>query len=152
MATMSSRENPSLAEELRVAVTTASLGENGATRRIMLVDSNLPSLIPSQSLLKVRSVKLSELKMGDVICVRVGSSFLVRRFIKVKMTKNNTILLTAQEGYNQKEPIPMSGFLGKVDEVEHAGRSYNPLSKQNFFQSFMGKLTEYGTHKPFGIG
>lgn len=149
---MNSGDKPSLAEELRVAVTTASLGEKGATRSVMLVDSNLPSMIPSQSLLKVRACKFTELKMGDIICVRVGTSFFVRRFVKVKMTRNDTILLTAQEGYNKKEPFPLSSYLGIVDEVEHGGRSFNPRSQENFMQAFFGKLTEYGTHKPFGLG
>ncbi|MFA5504789.1 MAG: hypothetical protein WC314_18970 [Vulcanimicrobiota bacterium] len=141
----------SLAQELQVAVTTASLGDKGKTRRVMLVESNLPSIIPSQSLLKVRSLKFQELKKGDIICVRIGSGFWVRRFIKSKMTRDNTLLLVAQEGFDKKESIPMNALLGKVDEVEHNGRAFDPLAGENFLKSFWGKLTEYGTHKAFGF-
>jgi hypothetical protein len=152
MAAIQSTDKQSLHQEMKAAVTTASLGDKGKTRRIMLMDSNLPSIVPSQSLLKVRSVKFQELKMGDVVCVRIGSEFWVRRFVKAKMTRNNTLLLVAQEGYDKKEPLPLNALLGKVDEVEHGGRAFDPLGKENFLQSLWGKLTEYGTHKPFGLG
>ena len=151
MPSIRTQENISLNDELRAAVTTASLGDRGKTRNVMLTESELPTLIPSQSLLKVRSVRFEDLKMGDVICVRVGTTFRVRRFVKTKITSSHTLLLVAQEGFNKKDPIPVNAFLGKVDEVESGGRKFDPLKKESFFQTFWGKLTEFGTHKPFGL-
>jgi hypothetical protein len=151
MPSIRTQENISINEELRAAVTTASLGDRGKSRNVMLMESELPTLVPSQSLLKVRSVRFQELKMGDIICVRVGSTFRVRRFVKTKITREHTLLLVAQEGFNKKDPVPLNAFLGKVDEVESAGRVFDPLKKENFFQTFWGKLTEFGTHKPFGL-
>ena len=89
--------------------------------------------------------------MGDIICVNTGKSAQVRRFIKLKMTKSNTALLTAYEGFNKKEALPTSSLVGKVVEVEANGKSWDP-NKVNPLTRFWHKLTEYGTHKPFGLG
>lgn len=151
MPSIRTQENVSLNEELRAAVTTASLGNRGKSRNIMLVESELPSMVPPNSLLKVRSVRFQDLKMGDIICVRVGSTFRVRRYVKTKITREHTLLLVAQEGYDKKEPIPLNAFLGKVDGVEHGGRVVDPTKNESFLQNLWGKLTEFGTHKPFGI-
>lgn len=151
MASITTVDKVSLSEELKAAVTTASLGGQGKTNDVMLMESHLPTLVPSQSLLKVRSVKFEQLKMGDIVCIRVGSSFRVRRYVKRKMTPSRTFLLVAADGLDKKEPIPPSALIGRVDSVEHGGRVFDPHKKENFFKSFWGKLTEYGTHKPFGI-
>ena len=118
---------------------------------MLLVESDLPGLVPSQSLLKVRSVKFVELKRGDIICVRVGSNFRIRRFVKSKITRTTTLLLTVKEGEDQKDPIPLNALLGKVDSVEVGGRVFDPLKEESFLQSLWGKLSEYGTHRPFGV-
>ena len=144
-------DREALAAEMRAAATTASMVDTGSSRKVMLVDSDLPKLIPSQSLLKVRSVKFNNLKMGDIICVRVGSEFRVRRFIKPKITRSQTLLLTAKEDCPEKEPLPQSCLLGKVESVEFGGKSFDPAKRESLLKGFWGKLTEYGTHKPFGI-
>lgn len=151
MATANVIQNPSLSQELRLAVATASIGDTGKTRKVHLLESDLPSLVPSQSLLKVRSVKFNDLKMGDIVCVRVGNKITVRRFVKTKITRSHTLLLTAEEGADKKEALPQNCLLGKVDKVSFGGQTFDPASKENFLQKFWGKLSEYGTHKPFGI-
>ena len=151
MAATTSSEKNDLLAELNAAATTASMSDRGKSRKVLLVESDLPSLIPSRSLLKVRSVKFTELRMGDIICVRVGSDFVVRRFVKTKITRENTLLLSAREGSDKKDPIPQSSLLGKVEEAESAGETYDPLKKEGLVQRLMGKITEYGTHRPFGV-
>jgi phage pi2 protein 07 len=151
MPSIKTQQNISLSQELRAAVTTASMGDRGKARNVMLVESDLPTLVPSKSLLKVRSVKFKDLKMGDIICIRVGADFKVRRFVKTKITRADTLLLVAQEGFDKKEPIPLNAYLGKVDAVEIGGCVFDPTKNESFWQNFMGKLTEFGTHKPFGI-
>lgn len=144
-------EKPSLSKEMRAAAAAASMTDSGTSRKVMLVNSELPSLIPSKSLLTIRSVKFNNLKMGDIICVRVGSDFTVRRFVKPKITRAHTLLLTVEEGADKKEALPQSCLLGKVESVEFGGKCFDPASKENFLKKFWGKLTEYGTHKAFGI-
>ena len=89
--------------------------------------------------------------MGDIICVNTGKSAQVRRFIKLKMTKSDTLLLTAYEGFDKKEALPKSSLVGRVVEVEAGGQTWNP-NKENALKRFWDRLTEYGTHKPFGLG
>ncbi len=89
--------------------------------------------------------------MGDIICVRDGSELAVCRFVKAKIMKSNTFLLVAKEGHEKKEPLPRDALLGIVEKVEHGGKVFNPSSRENPFKKFWGKLTEYGTHKPFGL-
>ncbi len=151
IATRNEIARPSVSQELMAASTAASLSFKDATRQLRLVNSDLPSLIPSGSSLRIRSAKFSELKMGDLIGVRIGSELAVRRFVKTKMTKSDTLLLTAKEGLKKKEPLSRTCLLGKIEKVTCGGRSYNPAQAENILQQFWGKLTEYGTHKPFGL-
>ena len=146
---MENRE--SLNHEMRVAVAATSMGVAGNARKIRLNDSDVPSLAPSESVLEVQPVKFTELKMGDLICVRDGNTFNVRRFVKVKMAKSDTYLLTAREGFDKKEALPRNSLMGRVESVTHRGQSFNPMATESFMKKFFGKLTEYGTHKPFGI-
>jgi hypothetical protein len=154
MATATLNRNitqPSVSQELRIAATAASMSDLGSTRQVRLNESELPSLIPSGAILNVKAVKFSELKMGDLICVRVGSTLVVRRFVKTKMTRSNTFLLTAKEGFDKKEAIARTSLIGKVEKVCCGGTSYDPAQREGILTQFWGKLTEYGTHKPFGI-
>jgi hypothetical protein len=142
----------SITSELRLAAATASMVDTGATRQVMLIKSDLEKVIPSGSLLTIRSVKFSNLKMGDFICVRDGSSFAVRRFVKTKMTSSETYLLTAKEGFDKKEPLKRDRLLGRVEGFQHAGKMVDPRKVEGALTRFWGRLTEYGTHKPFGLG
>lgn len=141
-----------LAEELSAAATAASMTSSGTTRHIQLADSELPSLVPSGSLLKVRATKFSVLNMGDLICVRVNGAFAVRRFVKTKFTNSDTYILVAHEGNTEKEVLPRNCLLGKIEAINAGGKTYNPLASEGPIKRFWGKLTEYGTHKPFGLG
>lgn len=148
-ATIEKRET-SITQELRFAVAATSMGA-GSSRKVRLPESDVPSLVPSGSTLEVSSVKFCDLKMGDLICVQVGGSFNIRRFVKVKMTKKDTYLLTAREGFDKKEALPRNSLMGRVDSATHRGQKIDPNSQENFLTKFWGKLSEYGTHKPFGI-
>lgn len=71
--------------------------------------------------------------------------------MKTKITRENTLLLSAKEGSEQKDPIPQNALLGRVEEVEAGGAVFEPLKREGLFKSLMGRLTEYGTHRPFGL-
>lgn len=94
---------------------------------------------------------MGKLNMGDIVCVNLGQGPQVRRFVKLKIAKADTYLLTTYDGYSKKEALPLSALVGRVAEAEAAGRTWNP-SAENPLQRFWSKLTEYGTHKPFGLG
>lgn len=142
---------PSLSQELRTAVTASSMGMVGTKKRIRLLESDVPSLAPSGSALEVEVVKFSNLRMGDLICVQIGRSIRVRRFVKAKMTQKDTYLLTAHEYQDKKEALPRTCLMGRVRSVNHRGQTYDPAKQESFLTKLRGKLTEYGTHRPFGI-
>lgn len=144
-------QRPTVSQELRFAATTAAIGAKSGSRQLPLTKSDVPSVIPSGSSISVESIKFSDLKMGDFICICVGNSFEVRRFVKVKMTKADTYLLTAKEGFGKKEAVTRSSLMGKVVQVRHGNDSFDPSKAHNVLKQFWGKLTEYGTHKPFGL-
>jgi hypothetical protein len=140
-----------IAGDLTAAATSASLAGGSKSRKVRIVDSELPSVVPAGSKVSLESVAFGKLAMGDVICVNMGKSPQVRRFIKLKMTHSKTALLTAYEGFDQKEALPTTSLVGRVVQVEAGGRSWNP-NKEPFLSRLWHKLTEYGTHKPFGLG
>lgn len=140
-----------LAGDLSAAATSVSLMSKGGTKKVRLVHSNLPRLIPDGATLEVEAVNFTKLAMGDVICVSTGKETSVRRFVKLKMTKEDTYLLTAYDGFGKKEALPKSVLIGRVVNVTAGGQTYHPLNKENPLSGFWGRLTEYGTHKAFGI-
>jgi hypothetical protein len=143
--------NTLLAGEVSAAAKVASMVTAGKTRKFRLGESDIPSLIPSGAAVTVQSVKLSDLKMGDMICVRVGTTIAVRRFVKIKVTTSHILLLTAHENADKKEPLAKSNLLGRVESVTSAGNTFSPLKREGTFRKLWGMLTEFGTHKPFGL-
>jgi hypothetical protein len=140
-----------LAGDLTAAATSVSLmGANG-TKKVRIGKSHLPRLIPDGATLEVQAVTFTKLQMGDVICVSAGRDTVVRRFVKLKMTKADTYLLTAYDGFTKKEVLPKGALIGKVVSVQAQGRTFDPQKEENFLTAFWGRLTEYGTHKAFGI-
>jgi len=142
---------PSLNQEMRAAAAVASVAGSNRARKIRLLDSDLPSLVPEGSTLEVAPAKFTDLKMGDIICVQMGHRLALRRFVKSKIAKKDTYLLTAREGFSKKEALPRTSLLGKVNKVTAGSESFDPGKAEGFLQQFWGKLTEYGTHKPFGF-
>lgn len=140
-----------IAGDLKSAAASVTMSTGGGTRQIKLKESVLPTLIPNNAILEVKAAKFTELKMGEIICVAIGREMSVRRFVKLKMTNKDTLLLTAYEGFDKKEALPKGTLLGRVVKVNAGGQSYDPSKRENPFTKFWGRLTEYGTHKPFGI-
>lgn len=141
-----------VAGDLSAAAASASLAAgSGRRKKIKLANSELPSVVPAGSTIHLEAVAIGKLVMGDIICVTLGQGPQLRRFVKLKMTASDTLLLTTYEGFNKKEALPKSAIVGRVAEVEAAGKSWDP-NKENPLKKFWGKLTEYGTHKPFGLG
>jgi len=140
-----------IAGDLTAAATSASLAAGSGRRKLTIRDSQLPSIIPAGAKVSLEQVAFGKLAMGDIICVNTGNQPQVRRFIKLKLTKSNTALLTAYEGFKKKDALPTGSLVGRVVEVEAGGKSWDP-NKEGPLKKFWGKLTQYGTHKPFGIG
>lgn len=139
--------------DVSAAATAASLADGRKRRKIRLRGSDLPSTVPGGSQISIEAVAVGKLVMGDIICINAGEGDgpQVRRFVKLKMTKHDTLLLTASEASNTKLPLPKSALVGKVVQAESNGKKWDP-TKENPIKKFWGKLTEYGTHKPFGLG
>jgi hypothetical protein len=140
-----------IAGDLSAAATSASLAQGARRKKIRLSNSDLPSAIPAGSTISIESVAIGKLVMGDIICVTLGQGPQIRRFLRLKMTKSDTLIMTTHEGLDTKEALPKSALVGRVVEAEAGGAKWNP-GKQNPFKRFWSKLTEYGTHKPFGLG
>lgn len=140
-----------MAGDMSAAATAAALGGGGGRKKIHIRQSELPSLVPNGARVWIEGTAISKLVMGDIICVTLGQGPQLRRFVRLKMTQSDTLLITAYEGFNKKEALPKSSLVGKVVEAEAGGKKWDP-NKQNPIARFWGKLTEYGTHKPFGLG
>ena len=143
----------SIAGDVTAAATAASLVGGKKRKKLRLRGSDLPSLVPGGSQVCIEAVAVGKLTMGYIICINPGNGEApqVRRFVKLKITKDDTYLLTASEGVAKKQPLPKSALVGKVVEAEANGKKWDP-TQENPLKKFWGKLTEYGTHKPFGIG
>lgn len=140
-----------LAGDLSAAATSVSLMNKGGTKKVRLVSSDLKALIPDGSTLEIEAVQFTKLAMGDVICISTGRETSVRRFVKLKMTKEDTYLLTAYDGFGKKEALPKGALVGRVVNVIAGGKTFHPLKNENPISGFWGRLTEYGTHKAFGL-
>lgn len=140
-----------LAGDLNAAATSVSLMNKGGSKKLRLAHSDLKSLMPDGAVLEVEAVNFTKLAMGDVVCVTTGRETAVRRFVKLKMTKADTYMLTAYDGFGKKEALPKSALVGRVINVTVGDKSYHPLKKENPVSAFWGRLTEYGTHKAFGL-
>ena len=136
---------------MNAAATSASMVGGSKVKKVRIEQSDLPSVIPHRAQVSLQAVAFGKLGMGDLICVMIGGEQKVRRFIKLKMTQNDTLLLTAYEGFGKKEALPKSVLIGRIIEVEGGGRTWDP-TKESPLKRFWGRLTEYGTHKPFGLG
>ena len=140
-----------LAGDMNAAATSVSLMNKGGTKKLRLGQSDLKGLIPDGAVLEVEAVNFTKLAMGEVICVSTGRETVVRRFVKLKMTKADTYMLTAYDGFGKKEALPKSVLIGRVVNVTAGGKEFHPLKNENPLSAFWGRLTEYGTHKAFGM-
>lgn len=139
-----------LAGDLNAAAASVTIGAGGS-KKIKLPTSHLPNVIPNGSVIEVQAVNFTKLEMGDFICVTSGRETVVRRFVKLKMTKQDTYILAAYEGFGKKEALAKAALIGKVVSVTAQGRTFDPRKEENPLRAFWGKLTEYGTHKAFGV-
>lgn len=139
-----------MAGDLSAAAVGASLAQGQKRQKIRLTNSELNN-IPNGAALSIEAVAMGKLNMGDIVCVNLGQGPQVRRFVKLKIAKNDTYILVTHDGYDKKDALPQSALVGRVVEAEVAGKTWDP-SAENPLRRFWSKLTEYGTHKPFGIG
>ena len=140
-----------IAGDLNAAATAASLSGGGGSKTIKLRESDCPKVVPGNCKITVKSTAFAKLAMGDIICVSLDGKPTIRRFVRLKMTQNDTFLITAYEGFDKKQALPKSSLMGKVTQVEAGGRTWDP-GNENLVTKFWNKLTEFGTHKPFGLG
>ncbi len=138
-----------MAGDLRAA---AAVSSTAKEKDFRISTSHLPKIIPSGAKVNVKSLPIGKLKMGDIICVSMDKQVVLRRFLKLKLAKNDTYLLTAYEGFDRKEALPKSCLLGRVVTFEAGGQVLDPYKLEGLFGKFWNRLTEYGTHAPFGIG
>ena len=140
-----------MAGDLNAAATSVALMSGGGTKKVRLHKSHLKGIIPDGAVIEVQSLTFTKLSMGDIICVTQGSETVLRRFIRLKMTNKDTYLETTHDGSDQKEPLSKSALVGRVISVKAGGRDFDPHKAENPFSRLWGKLTEYGTHKAFGL-
>ena len=65
-----------IAGDLTAAATSASLAGGSKNRKVRIIDSELPSVIPTGSRVSLESVAFEKLSMGDIICVNMGLSLI----------------------------------------------------------------------------
>ncbi len=140
-----------LAGDLNAAATSVALMSGGGTQKVRLKTSHLKSIIPDGAVIQIQSLTFTKLAMGDIICVTKGTETVLRRFVRLKMTNKDTYLETVCEGMEKKELMSKSALVGRVISVTAGGRDFDPHKEENPFARLWGKMTEYGTHKAFGL-
>ncbi len=138
----------SMAQEISTASLAAQATQSRKSKKITVHDSDLKKLVPSGSQIELKPTVFTKLKAGDVLYVRLNKQLHLRRFIKMKMTKDEAYLVVIHDGQKKAQVLPKGCLLGKVEKVTHAGKTYDP-TRESVVANFVNALTEYGTHIPF---
>ena len=137
-----------LAQDISTASVAARSTSGRKTQKFRLTNSALRNLVPVGATIEVQPTVFSKLKPGDVVYVRINRDLELRRFIKLKMVGTDSYLSVISDQSKEPQTLPKSSLVGKVVEVTHNGKSWDP-AKEGAFKHFMNLLTEYGTHTPF---
>ena len=138
----------SVARDLNTASIAAQAFSSGKTKKLRITHSDLKALVPPGSEIELQPTVFTKLKAGDVIYVRAGKDLMLRRFIKLKITAEDSYLAVTHDGQRKAQVLPKSALVGKVVQVHHNGKAFDP-SKESALKSFVNSLTEFGTHIPF---
>ncbi|MCA9791425.1 MAG: hypothetical protein KC910_06505 [Candidatus Eremiobacteraeota bacterium] len=115
-------------------------------QKMTLRDSDHPRTVPSGSQVRVTPTSFMKLRPGEYVLVRGNSGIAVRRYVHACVTKESTRLVMATE--SATEEVGVGSLLGRVAEVSHQGKSFDP-NPSGWFSSMANRLTYCGTRRLF---
>ena len=122
-------------------------GAKGSKLRIR--QSDLESLIPSGSLVEFIPTTGHKLKFGDIVLVRIGTEFSLRRFCGWQIVKTGSLVSVARANPPKLENYPDTALVGKITKVEAKGVTYDPLKKESQLVKWRNEWTFFGTSSMF---
>ncbi|MBX3166186.1 MAG: hypothetical protein KF760_02195 [Candidatus Eremiobacteraeota bacterium] len=122
-------------------------GAKGSKLRIR--QSDLETLIPSGALVEFVPSTGHKLKFGDIVLIRNGSEFSLRRFVGFQIVKGGAKVSVARANPPKLEIYPDTSIVGKVTKVEAKGVSYDPLKKESQLVKWRNEWTFFGTSSMF---
>lgn len=122
-------------------------GQKGSKLRIR--QSDLEQLIPSGALVEFVPTTGHKLKFGDIVLVRNGNEFSLRRFCSFQILKAGAMVAVARANPPKMETYPDTALVGKVTKVEGKGGAYDPLKKESQLVKWRNEWTFFGTSSMF---
>lgn len=123
-------------------------GQKGSKLRIRA--SDLEELVPSGSQIEFVPSTCHKLKFGDVLLVRMGQEFVLRRFVGWHVTKaGGAMMQVARANPPKVESYPDTQLVGKIIKVEARGGSYDPVKKETMGKRWANEWTCFGTSSPW---
>lgn len=122
-------------------------GAKGSKLRIR--HSDMEALVPSGAMVEFIPTTGHKLKFGDIVLVRTGNEFSLRRFVSFQILKGGAAVSVARIAPPKLESYPDTSLVGKVTKVEAKGSSYDPLKKEGQLVKWRNEWTFFGTSSMF---
>lgn len=122
-------------------------GAKGSKLRIR--HSDMEALVPSGALVEFVPTTGHKLKFGDIVLVRNGTEFQLRRFVSFQILKGGAAVSVARVAPPKLENYPDTALVGKVTRVEAKGASYDPLKRESQLVKWKNEWTFFGTSSMF---
>lgn len=132
----------------KAALAASALSGDTSGKKVRIRTSHLEKIIPHGASLTVEPMVFHKLKPGDVICVRVDSDVVVRRYVKYVMEGPVAILLVTHDSARLLEEVKHTQLLGKVGAVEFRGKNYDPRADISGLKGVVARMTDFGTSNP----
>lgn len=123
----------------------ASVDRGGKGSKLRIRQSDMEALVPSGALVEFVPTTGHKLKFGDIVLVRTGNEFSLRRFVSFQILKSGANVSVARMSPPKLESYPDQSLVGKVTKVEAKGASYDPLKKEGQLAKWRNEWTFFGT-------
>ncbi|MFA5505500.1 MAG: hypothetical protein WC314_07860 [Vulcanimicrobiota bacterium] len=106
--------------------------------KLMMVQGSTFAQVPNGARAKLKPVSFSKLETGDFIVVSAQNQMMVRRFIRLDLTRGTTKLVVV-DGAREEQSIPFTRLVGRIEQVRRDTDKFDP-NPQNYFQRLAFKL------------
>lgn len=110
-----------------------------AKGKVVIAQESTFSEIPEGSQVRLRSVSFSKLEVGDFILISTNNQLVVRRFLKLDLSKGSTRLVVAS-GKKEEDSIPFTRLVGRIEGVRRGENRINP-NPSNFLQRLAFRIS-----------
>jgi len=111
---------------------------SGKNFRIGVTGNSMFPSIRKGDIVSVQSIKLSEIKCGNIIVYRMYGQFIAHRFVRKKNIQGKEFYIVRGDTCDRFDP-PLEGFqiIGRIDEIS---REKKIISMQNFLFSVKSRI------------